>query len=287
MSRVDWPELLAQPEVAALIELALREDLGSGDVTTGAVFTGPKQVLAHLVARRTAVIAGLPLAAHVLAKLDPQAHFSPRAREGEEVAAGAVVAELSGDVRSLLSAERTLLNFVMRLSGVATAARRAVEAIPPGARAKVFDTRKTLPGWRRLDKAAVRIGGAENHRLGLWDAVLIKDNHIAAAGSLSEAVRRARRACPGLVLEVEVDTLAQLQEALAGGPDIILLDNFDDDGLRRAVAMTGGRCQLEASGGVTLARLAAIADTGVDRISMGALTHSAAPADLALDMDPS
>jgi nicotinate-nucleotide pyrophosphorylase (carboxylating) len=223
------------------------------------------------------------LAAEVLRRIDAQARCTVKVNEGQSVPAGTVVAVLEGDVRGILTAERTMLNFVMRLSGIATQARRAVECIPPDCRARIYDTRKTLPGWRQLDKAAVKLGGAENHRMGLWDAVLIKDNHVAAAGSIGAAVRLARAANPGLTIEVEVDTFAQLDEALAAGPDIILLDNFDEAALTKAVGIVAGRCLTEASGGVTLQRLPAIARTGVDHISMGALTHTVVPPDMGLD----
>jgi nicotinate-nucleotide pyrophosphorylase (carboxylating) len=189
----------------------------------------------------------------------------------------------------LLVAERCVLNFLMRLCGIAMAARVAASAIPDGCKAQIYDTRKTLPGWRHLDKAAVRIGGAQNHRFGLFDAVLIKDNHVAAAGSVGRAVQLAkaytkRKGHQGMTIEVEIDSLSQLDEALESGPDIILLDNFNLEDLRTAVARVNGRAILEASGGVTLQTIPAIARTGVERISMGALTHTVRPADLSLEM---
>lgn len=281
---VDWPALLAHPDTQTLLELALREDIGPGDVTTAAIFPAPQAVRGHLMARTATVACGGPLAAHLLRRFDPAARFTPGVPDGTAVDAGTRLGWFEADVRAVLTLERTLLNFMMRLCGVAQAAHAAVRAVA-GSRAKIYDTRKTMPGWRGLDKAAVRTGGAENHRVGLFDAVLIKDNHVAAAGSVRDAVARARDAAtPGMVVEVEIDTLSQLDEALQSGPDIILLDNFSDADLRLAVQRTAGRLPLEASGGVTLARLPALAMTGVDRISMGALTHSARPADLSLEL---
>lgn len=285
MNRVDWPVLLATAEVDALIELALAEDIGPGDITTGAIFHEPRLARAELVTRGPTVVCGLPLAAEIFRRLDSVTHFEPLRGEGELVAAGTVIARVRGDLRVLLTVERCAINFVMRLCGIAAAAQAATAAVPPGCRARVYDTRKTTPGWRLLEKAAVRTGGAQNHRFGLFDAVLIKDNHIAAAGSILEAVRRAReKAGVEMTVEVEVDTLEQLDEALGGQPDIILLDNFTREQLATAVARTAGRVELEASGGITLETIPAVARTGVDRISMGALTHTVRPADLSLEL---
>lgn len=281
---VNWNEILSDGSVEVLLELALREDLGTGDATTQSIFRAPKKVRGTLGARQETVVCGGPLIGAILRRFDPEAEIRALVGEGEIAGAGVVIAEIEADVRFLLSTERVMLNFLMRCCGVASAARRAVEALPAGSTAKIYDTRKTMPGWRRLDKAAVSTGGAENHRFGLFDAMMIKDNHIAAAGSISAAIRAARAwAGTRLTLEVEVDTLEQFDEALAEKPDIILLDNFTTDELREAVKRNTGAVILEASGGITLATIPAVGATGVDRISMGALTHSAVPADLGLD----
>jgi nicotinate-nucleotide pyrophosphorylase (carboxylating) len=287
---VDWDELLRDAGVQTLIELALREDLGAADVTTEAIFDTAQQVRAAIVTRSETVACGLPLAESIFRRVDDSIAFKAVIEEGSPVKAGTTLAELSGDVRGLLTAERCALNFLMRLCGVAMAARVAASAIPDGCRAQVYDTRKTTPGWRHLDKAAVRIGGAQNHRFGLYDAVLIKDNHVAAAGSVAQAVQLAkaytkRMGHLDMTIEVEIDSLSQLNEALEAGPDIILLDNFDLEDVRTAVAQVEGRAVLEVSGGVTLQTIPAIARTGVGRISMGALTHTVRPADLSLEMN--
>jgi len=225
----------------------------------------------------------------VFAKLDPTIQWDARCNDGESVSAGLVIANVSGPLNSLMIGERTMLNFLTHLSGIATLTRKYVEAAS-GTRAKVLDTRKTLPGWRLLEKYAVRCGGGTNHRLGLYDGVLIKDNHLAAwteSGSIAEAVRTARsRSATGVSIEVEVDTLVQLEDALAGRPDIVLLDNMQIESLQQAVAIRNRIAPdilLEASGGVTLDTVNAIAKTGVERISIGALTHSAPGLDLAFD----
>ena len=282
---VDWNALLVHPEVLRLIDLALDEDVTPGDVTTAAIFRAPQRVRGHIVSREATVVCGVPLARLLLQRFDTDAQVEAHLAEGSDAAAGARVLSFDADVRAVLGAERTVLNFMMRLSGVAAAARTASGLIPHGARAKIYDTRKTVPGWRRLDKAAVVAGGGCNHRMGLYDAVLIKDNHVAAAGSVAAAVRAARaHVGEALVVEVEVDTLAQLDEALGAGPDVILLDNFSLEAMREAVARVAGRVILEASGGITAQTLPGVASTGVDRISMGALTHSVRPADLSLEI---
>ena len=290
-SVVDWQGLLSDTGVTKLIDLALDEDLGpgglgDGDATTRALFDAPLPAVAAVVARSATVACGLPLAAAIFRRIDPTLEVRSWVGEGEVVAAGTTLMTVQGDTRTLLTAERCALNFLMRLCGTAQAAHAAVASVPAGCRAKIFDTRKTLPGWRRLDKAAVRTGGAENHRMGLFDLILIKDNHIAAAGSVSAAVERARSTTGrGLRVQVEVDTLAQLDEAIAAGPDMILLDNFDLADMTTAVARAADSgIELETSGGVTQQAIAAIARTGVDRISMGALTHSVMPADISMDL---
>jgi nicotinate-nucleotide pyrophosphorylase (carboxylating) len=275
------------PAVAALIDLALEEDLGRGDVTTAAVIDGAVEATADLVARERLVLAGLPVALAVFRRVDATVSAEVLAHDGDQVAAGTTVATFRGNAASLLAAERTALNFVQRLSGIATASRTYAEAVR-GTSLRVTDTRKTTPGFRRLEKEAVRAGGASNHRFDLGSGVLIKDNHLAVAGSVAEAVRRARAAAPhGLKIEVEVDTLAQLDQALDAGADLVLLDNFSTPDIEEAVRRVRARTPrplVEVSGGVTLARLPELARTGADLVSVGALTHSARAADLALDV---
>ena len=282
---VEWRSVLSQEDVQRLIDLAVHEDVRGGDVTTEAIFQAPLRVHGHILARTATVCCGLPLALHILQRFDPQAHFHEEQPEGEALGPSSVLLRFDADVRAVLTAERTLLNFLMRLCGVAYAAHQAQAQLPKSGATRVYDTRKTVPGWRALDKAAVHVGGGANHRMGLYDAVLIKDNHIAAAGSVRRAVEMSRKHVGhGMIVQVEVDRLDQLEEALAAHPDIVLLDNFTDADLRTAVQQTAGRAELEASGGVTTARLAALAATGVQRISMGALTHSVVPADLSLEI---
>lgn len=287
-SPVDWSEVLATTEVAGLVDLALTADIGDGDVTTRSVFSTSVDASARIVARRATVVCGLALARHVFAKVDSDLRFEPAIDEGAVAEADQVVARVHGDVRGILTAERCVLNFMMRLCGIAEATRRCVEAVPAECATRIFDTRKTVPGWRKLDKAAVRVGGGDNHRMGLFDAVLIKDNHIAAAGSIREAIEQARAdATPGMIVEVEIDSLTQLDEALEAKPDIVLLDNFDLRGMQQAVRRASNRVGLEASGGITIDQIPDVARTGVDRISMGSLTHTVVPADLSLEIDRS
>ncbi|OGR13803.1 MAG: nicotinate-nucleotide diphosphorylase (carboxylating), partial [Deltaproteobacteria bacterium RIFOXYB2_FULL_66_7] len=236
----------------------------------------------HIRAKAILVVAGLPVAARVFQKLDAKVVFAPALDDGQEVAPGIVLARLTGPAASILTGERVALNFLQRLSGIATFTR-AMAARVTGSNAVLVDTRKTTPGWRVLEKYAVRLGGGHNHRLGLYDAVLIKNNHLTAVGSIGEAVRLAKaNAHPRLKIEVEVTDLEGLEEALNAGADRILLDNMDDATLRRAVEITGGRAWLEASGGITEERLPKVAATGVNFISMGALTHSAPAVDIHL-----
>lgn len=284
-SRVNWHEILAQPEVRVLLTLALTEDIGRGNLTTESIFSRPTRARAQIITRTETVVAGLPVAEAVFRQLDTNLQLTPALADGTVVGPGGKLCDLEGDLRAILTGERCALNVLMRLCGIATAAHAAVVAVPTGCKARIYDTRKTLPGWRRLDKAAVRAGGAENHRFGLFDAVLIKDNHIAAAGSVRKAIELARaHAGAGVMVEVEVDRLDQLEEALQARPDIVLLDNFSEADMQEAVARTGGRAELEASGGVTLSRVAVVAATGVDRISLGSLTHTVRPADLSLEV---
>lgn len=274
-------------EIERAVALALREDIGSGDVTTTALVPADARAAADMIAREDLVLAGLPLAAAAFRHLDPEIVAQAAAADGQQVPAGAAVLRVSGLARPLLTAERVALNFVQRLSGIATLTARFVAKVK-GTRAQILDTRKTTPGWRRLEKYAVACGGGINHRLGLFDRVLIKDNHLAVLRQetplpAGEAVRRARAHCPHLLVELEIDSLAELEAALAAGPDRILLDNFGVTDLREAVGRAAGRVPLEASGGVTLETVRAIAETGVDFISIGALTHSARSVDLGLD----
>ncbi|MBX3444669.1 MAG: carboxylating nicotinate-nucleotide diphosphorylase [Planctomyces sp.] len=278
---------------ATLIDAALDEDLaGRDDLTTSAVIPGEARAEVNIVVRQPGVVAGLPIVPLLFARLDRAVEVELRSVDGEARRAGDVVAALRGGTRSLLIGERTALNFLTRLSGIATLTRAFVERIA-GTQARILDTRKTLPGWRALEKYAVRCGGGVNHRFGLYDGVLIKDNHLAAWSaqrerpSLDDAVRRARAAAPrGVPIEVEVDTLDQLRAVLPAGPDMVLLDNMSPALLAAAVAIRNDvapAVKLEASGGVTLDTVRAIAESGVDRISVGALTHSAPALDLALD----
>lgn len=279
------PNLMIEP----VVRLALAEDLGrAGDMTAMACIPEGARMRAAFTARKAGVLAGIDCVRLAVATTDPAASIDLRLRDGDAFEAGAVLAEVEADARALLSAERTALNLLGRLCGVATLTRAYVEAVR-GTRARIADTRKTTPGLRALEKHAVACGGGINHRFGLDDAILIKDNHVAVCGGVGEAVRRARASAPHLMkVEVEVDGLDQLDEALAlipegAGPDVIMLDNFALDALREAVRRTGGRVVLEASGGVDLSTVRAIADTGVDVISVGALTHSAPVLDIGLD----
>jgi nicotinate-nucleotide pyrophosphorylase (carboxylating) len=280
-----------------LVELALAEDLNSaGDLTGQAVIPADFEASTVFVARAAGVVAGLPAAALVAHRFDPRLRFAPTVADGAAVSACAQLATLSGPMQSILAAERTALNFLQHLSGIATLTRRFIDAIA-GLPCKILDTRKTLPGWRSLAKYAVRQGGGCNHRMGLYDGILIKDNHLAAlrvalkdaAGEVQSALANAAvyvSAFPKLETEIEVEDLAKLEQALACRPNIVLLDNMNLDQLRQAVKIRDAQALgilLEASGGVNLSTVRAIAETGVDRISVGALTHSAPALDIALD----
>jgi nicotinate-nucleotide pyrophosphorylase (carboxylating) len=270
--------------LTAVVRAALEEDRAFADVTTLATVPAERQAGAALVARSPGVVAGITLAIEAFRQIDPAVRVEVEVRDGEGVERGTVVLAIEGPARAILSAERAALNFVQRLSGVATLTARYVAAVQ-GTRAEIVDTRKTTPGWRDLEKYAVRCGGGSNHRRDLSDAVLIKDNHLAACdGDVRVAVARARAMAPdGMVVQVECDTLEQVDAALAAGAHGVLLDNMALEDLRESVLTCGGRCFTEASGGVTLETVRAIAETGVDRISVGALTHSAPALDLALD----
>jgi nicotinate-nucleotide pyrophosphorylase (carboxylating) len=280
MSIEPLPDLL----IAPVIRAALAEDLGrAGDVTAQACVPADAQLTADFAARRGGVVAGLDIIRLTLAELDARVTVDPLTADGQAVPAGTTLARVSGNARAILTAERTALNLLGRLCGVATLTQDFVDAIA-GTNARITDTRKTTPGLRHLEKYAVRCGGGTNHRFGLDDAILIKDNHVAACGSVGEAVRRAKAFAGHLMkVEVEVDSLVQLQEALAHDPDVIMLDNFTLADMREAVRTVAGRVTLEASGGVTLDTVRAIAETGVDVISVGALTHSAKVLDIGLD----
>jgi nicotinate-nucleotide pyrophosphorylase (carboxylating) len=269
-----------------VIGRALAEDLGSGDVTTEAIVPGDLEAVADVVVKTAGVVCGISELAACIRRLDPAADTELLVDEGSAVTSPPqVVARIRGQARAILSAERTGLNLVQRMSGIATATRAYVRAVA-GTGVEILDTRKTAPGLRALDKRAVECGGGRNHRMGLDDAILIKDNHVAIAGGIAPAVEAARTANPGRALEVEVDDLDQLDEAVAAGADCILLDNMHPDRLREAVARTGGRARLEASGGITLETVRAVAETGVDAISIGALTHSVTALDVSLEVHP-
>ena len=274
------PLIMIEPVVRA----ALLEDLGrAGDLTTDAIVPAEARAETALVARKPGVVAGLDLALLAFRQVDPAITAKVVRPDGSRVEKGDVIAELAGPTRGMLTAERTALNFLCHLSGVSTATNAIVEAVR-GTKASVVCTRKTMPGLRTVQKYAVRVGGGANHRFGLDDAVLIKDNHVAAAGGIAEAVRRARAGVGHLVkIELEVDTLDQLRQALDVEVDAVLLDNMDVDTMREAVSLVGGRALTEASGGITLASAPAIAATGVDLLSAGWLTHSTTALDIGLD----
>jgi nicotinate-nucleotide pyrophosphorylase (carboxylating) len=270
--------------VGSFVAAALAEDLAGGiDVTTAATVPPAERGRADLVARTPGVVAGLPVAETAFCLVSGELRCTPLAADGDLVAAGQPVLSVSGPVGPILTAERTALNLLCHLSGVATLTRHWVDAVA-GTGARIRDTRKTLPGMRALEKYAVRCGGGVNHRMSLSDAALIKDNHVAAAGSVSAAFAAVRAQAPGLPLEVECDTLEQVTEALAAGADLILLDNFDVPAMAQAVRLIGGRALLEASGGLTLAGARAVAETGVDYLAVGAVTHSAPALDIGLDL---
>jgi nicotinate-nucleotide pyrophosphorylase (carboxylating) len=278
----DWdiPLLVLRESVCAW----LREDLGYGDRTTLAVVSPGATGTAAIVMRQPGVLCGMPVIEAVFAELDTRLRVTTMCREGELVPEGTVVGQIVGPLRGILAGERLALNLLQRLSGIATLTRRFVDAVA-GTGVMILDTRKTTPGLRLLEKYAVRVGGGRNHRFGLFDGVLIKDNHVRVAGSVREAVQRVRNVIPHTMLvEVEVTTLEELDEALAAGADWILLDNMDVETMREAVRRVAGRAKLEASGGVTLERVRAIAETGVDAISVGALTHSAPALDISLEV---
>ena len=276
--------MIHRADFVEVVGRALSEDLGSlGDVTTDSSVPETAESMAIVVARAPGVIAGLDVAAYVFEALDPSVDFEPLVSDGDRVESGTEIARIAGHSRSILTGERTALNLLGRMSGVATATARLVDAVS-GTGAKISDTRKTMPGLRALDKYAVRVGGGMNHRFGLYDAVLIKDNHLVAAGSISDAVAAVRaNVSPGAMVEVEVVDLEQLSEVLQTDADRVLLDNMGHELLRQAVELVDGRLTTEASGGVTEENVRQLAETGVDIISVGWITHSAPQLDIALD----
>jgi nicotinate-nucleotide pyrophosphorylase (carboxylating) len=285
VSHLNAPVFPASADVDAIIRLALAEDVGRGDLTTEATVPADAIATAEIVQKAPGVVCGLPVVEAIFARLDPRVRVTRLVEEGSAFDGGRrTVARIDGPAPAILTGERTALNFLQRLSGTATASRRATDLVA-GSNTRVIDTRKTTPGLRVLEKYAVRVGGASNHRAGLDDGFLIKENHIRSAGGIIPAVHAAQeRAAPGQVIEVEVTTFDELEEALGAGATPILLDNFAVDGMRQAVTQTAGRARLEASGGITLANLAEVARTGVDFVSLGALTHSAGILDFSLDV---
>ena len=270
--------------IDALLELAFAEDIGIGDITTEATVPPSQQGVGTIVAKSGGVVAGLPVAARVFDTLDATLSFRAFVNDGDKVVAGAPLAEVRGSAKTILIGERTALNFLQRLSGIATLTAQFVNAVS-GYAVNIVDTRKTAAGWRAVQKYAVRVGGGHNHRFGLFDGVLIKDNHIVAAGGIANAVRKARESVPHTgKIEVEVETAAQVDEALKAGADILLLDNMSLELMRRVVEKIDGRAVTEASGGITLERVREVAATGVNLISVGALTHSAMPLDMSLTL---
>ena len=280
--------LLPGDYVRNLARMALAEDVGAGDITSECAIPAEARAGAVIIAKQAGVVAGMPLVEAVFQQVDDKLKFDPRVADGEPVGVGAEVCRISGAARSILTGERIALNFLQQLSGIATLTRQFVDAVK-GTGVTILDTRKTTPTLRLLEKYAVVVGGGENHRMGLFDAMMIKDNHRVVlarlgSGAIGDAVRNVRRQYPHAPVVIEADTLEQVNEALAAGADQILLDNMSCDEMIEAVRLVGGRAKTEASGGVTLATVADIARTGVDYISIGALTHSAPALDFSLDM---
>jgi len=286
---LEMMESLSDEEIRHAVQLALAEDVGAGDITTLATVPPNAVAKAVMIAREPLVVAGLPVAEAVFRELSPALRITRAAKDGDPVKAGCPLLQVDGPAQAILTAERVALNFIQRLSGIATLTSQFVDAVKK-TRARILDTRKTTPGLRRLEKYAVTCGGGHNHRIGLFDHLLIKDNHLAALRNqppnpIAAAVTRAREKYPGREVEVEADTLDQVEQALEAGADIILLDNMNLVQLRVAVQQAKGRAKTEASGGVNLASVRQIAETGVDYISVGALTHSARAVDIALDFE--
>ncbi len=270
-----------------LIDLALEEDIGPGDLTTMELIGADMRGTGILIAKQELVLAGLQMAKKVFQRLDPDARLTTDLSDGQKASKGQTLAKVSGKLQALLQAERTALNFLQRLSGIATLTRKYVETLEGCGNCKVrlVDTRKTTPAWRVLEKYAVRMGGALNHRMGLYDGILVKDNHLVACGGIGEAVKRLRQRSSHLLkIEIEVENMDQVLEALEAGADVIMLDNMDLDQIRRAVDTIAGRALVEVSGGVTLESLPDLAACGVDIISCGALTHSAKAVDISMEI---
>jgi nicotinate-nucleotide pyrophosphorylase (carboxylating) len=267
-----------------LIEAALSEDIGDGDITTSSIIRTPLKADAHLRAKEGLILAGSDVFHRVYKKLDPEINFIAHFKDGDEISQGSVIGELSGKAETILKGERVALNFLQRLSGIATITQEYVKKVSSYP-VKILDTRKTTPGWRALEKYAVKMGGGTNHRVGLFDAVLIKDNHINAAGGIKEAVRRVRAHIPDDVrIEVETSNLQEVQEAVDSGVSTIMLDNMSTEMMREAVKMVSGKVLIEASGNISLYNVEEVARTGVNFISVGALTHSARAVDISLKM---
>ena len=274
--------LFNNPQVEQIITLALNEDIGTGDITTLSTIPADKTALGRFVAKEDMIICGIDLAAHIFARVDPSIELKANFKDGDAVKKGDVIATVSGNAQNVLTGERTALNFMQRLTGIATRTHASVAEVA-GTNAKITDTRKTTPGLRVLEKYAVRVGGGTNHRFNLADGVLIKDNHIAVSGGIKNAVKNARAVIPHtLKIEVEVETKEQLAEALDAGADIIMLDNMSNDLMRECVGLVAGRALVEASGNMGEKNLREVAETGVDIISIGALTHTVKAADISL-----
>ena len=270
--------------IKTFISNALREDIGPGDLTTEALIQPDIEGKAELIAKEPLILAGIEMAREVFHQVNQDINFLGRHTDGEDLSSSTVIATISGPLRSLLTAERVALNLLQRLSGIATLTRQYVNGIE-GTKARIVDTRKTTPGLRALEKYAVRIGGGKNHRFGLFDGILIKDNHIAAVGSLTEAVKRAREKVPHtLKIEVETENLDQVREAISAGAEIIMLDNMDIETMKEAVKLINGKALIEASGGINLNNVRQVAETGVDLISVGAITHSARSMDISMEI---
>jgi nicotinate-nucleotide pyrophosphorylase (carboxylating) len=279
--------MMLSPLLDAIIDRALAEDLGAGDVTSEALVPETTRAVARAVAKQPLVAAGADAFARVFYRVDPGVRVESLVADGSSVAAGTALWVVEGRARALLAAERTALNFAQRLCGIATLTARFVAAVPSGSKLRIVDTRKTTPGLRALERAAVRAGGGHNHRDHLGSAILIKDNHVALAGGVAAAVAKARARATHLTrVEVEVDTLEQLDEALAAGAEVVLLDNFTNAAVEAALSRTKGRALVEVSGGVTLERIAELARLGVDLVSLGAITHSAGSSDISLEIEP-
>jgi len=275
---------LNSPMIDQLINLALAEDISGGDITTESTIGALQQGIGTIITKNVGIIAGLPVVERVLCRIDPDLDFHQLVSDGTMVEPMTPVAKVTGCAKSILTGERTALNFLQRLSGTATLTAEFVDAVK-NTKTKIVDTRKTTPGWRLLQKYAVRIGGGKNHRFGLYDGILIKDNHIVAAGGIRQAVEMARSGAPHTAkIEIEVETIDQVEEALKTKADILLLDNMSNETMQAAVKKVNGNAITEASGGITLDRIPAISKIGVNFISVGALTHSAMPLDMSLDL---